>query len=71
MVLVKQPYTLNDVKKDLEKIQTTITHIDNEFYSEIYTIRTQGEAKLLSERLAKQITKRQGIELIIHKKVME
>ena len=68
---MKKPYTLNDVKKDLEKIQVTVTHIDNEFYSEIYTLRTHGEAKRLFGRLAKEITKKQGVELIIHKKVME
>jgi hypothetical protein len=30
VVLVKQPYTLNDVKKDLEKIQAGVARIENE-----------------------------------------
>jgi hypothetical protein len=68
---MNKPYTLDNVRKDLEKIQAGVARIENEFCAELYTIRTQGEAKRLSERLAKQITKRQGIELIIHKKVIE
>jgi len=58
---MKKPYNLNDVKKDLEKIQASVTHIESEFYSQIYTVRTQGEARQLFGRLTKQITKKQGI----------
>jgi hypothetical protein len=68
---MKKPYTLNDVKNDLEKIQAGVSRIENEFCAELYTVRTQGEVKRLFGRLAKQITKKQGVELIIHKKVIE
>jgi hypothetical protein len=64
---MKKQYTLNDVKKDLEKIQATVTHIDNSFYSELYTVRTPTEAKQVFSRLTKKVKQGQDIELIIHR----
>jgi hypothetical protein len=58
---MKESYTLENIRKHLAKIQKDITHIESEFYSQIYTVRTQGEARQLFGRLVKQITKKQGI----------
>jgi hypothetical protein len=66
---VKKLYTLNDVEKDLEKIQATVTHIDNEFYSELYTVRKPQVAKDVFSRLTKKVKQGQSIKLIVHKVV--
>jgi hypothetical protein len=58
---MKKSYTLENIRKDLAKIQKGSNHIESEFCSQIYTVRTQGEAKRLFGRFAKQITKKQGI----------
>ena len=64
---MNKPYTLNDVKKDLEKIQATVTHTDNEFFSEFFTLLTPGDAKRVFKRLSKMVKPGQGVQLIVHK----
>jgi hypothetical protein len=67
VVLVKQPYTLNDVKKDLEKIQAGVARIENEFYSKLQTLRDSSDAKKVFTRLTRTVTNGTPVELIIRK----
>jgi hypothetical protein len=62
-----KPYTLNDVKKDLEKIQTGVSRIENEFCSELQTIRDSSDARKVFTRLTRTVKNGTPIELIIRK----
>ena len=64
---MNKPYTLNDVKKDLEKIQAGVSRIENEFCSELQTVRDTNDARKVFTRLTQTVTNGTPIELIIRK----
>jgi hypothetical protein len=63
----RKSYTLSDVKKDLEKIQSGINCIENEFSAELQTIRDSSDARKVFARLTQTVKNGTPIELIIRR----
>jgi len=60
-------YTLDNVQKDLEKIQASIAHIEKMFCFELHTVTKVEDAKELFGRLADMVKLGQGVELIVRR----
>jgi len=63
----RKSYTLSDVKNDLEKIQAGVSRIENEFCSELQTIRDPSDARKVFTRLTRTVKNGTPLELIIRK----
>jgi cob(I)alamin adenosyltransferase len=60
-------YTITDLKKDLEAIQSSIFRIEKQLSSELYTVTKEKDAEELFGRLTDVVNSGQGVELIVRR----